>query len=212
MTALLMTATAQMNGTNIVYNTTNPTLIMPILANIPISNWTANYTNTTNYTILHLFTTTSNATSYNETLNQYTIPTTTDTLASTTESTTTTIITDSTTTTSYTTTTTIVAICGNGIQEHDEACDGSIGSCGNGKWNCTNCQCIPLISVYSLEQTTTTSNPISNSFNIENMISNTQDNKLEITIVSIAIVFVIIVLILYNAGKKEEIENQYPIN
>jgi hypothetical protein len=182
------------------FNTTNPTLVTPIIITIP-----NNISNNINYTVLHLFNETKpNATSYNETFNQYTIPTTTDTLASTTESATTTIITDSTTTTTYTTTTTIAAICGNKIQEHDEACDGSIASCGSGRWKCVDCKCIPL----PLEQSTTTSIIISNLSTVENISSDTQNNKIIATTAAIITALIIIASVLYNEGKKEENENR----
>jgi len=104
------------------------------------------------------------------------------------------------TTTTEAPTTTIKSECGNLYQEVGEECDTTASACGDGRWQCVDCKCVPLP-----DETTTTLASINKIATIANVQKTMNDNNITVWHV-IGVVAVVIALILgaiYKLGGKD---------
>jgi hypothetical protein len=95
-------------------------------------------------------------------------------------------------------TTTLAPVCGNLYQE--------VSACGAGRWECTNCKCVQL------PEPTTTTTTLEEKSIIQSVDVSKMDSNTLYIIGGFAVLLVIIVLVIWKIGGKEDEEHKPKLN
>lgn len=103
-------------------------------------------------------------------------------------------------------TTTLAPVCGNLYQEVGEECDTTPSACGAGRWECANCKCVQL------PEPTTTTTTLEEKSIIQSIDVSKMDSNTLYIIGGFAVLLVIIVLVIWKIGGKEDEEHKPKLN